>query len=158
LFVILARPWVLNIFSFMKYERLSSENMNMLYLADYYRVIPAGMNSSDAALTSSNNVIEKGASELAKPVIEIIKLVSVLRSELLRDIGLMGRQKVYGKALTVEDCSQSIGSPIQADQVEGGLEGQGCNGVHRKSVASCLTSARRDYRNASNETPRKYSQ
>ena len=82
----------------MKYERLSSENMNTLYLADYYRVIPAGMNSSDAALTSSNNVIENGASELAKPVIEIIKLVSVLRSELLRDIGLMGRQKVYGKA------------------------------------------------------------
>ena len=61
----------------MKYERLSSENMNMLYLADYYRVIPAGMNSSDAALTSSNNFVDKRAPQFPKPVIDLIELVGL---------------------------------------------------------------------------------
>jgi hypothetical protein len=68
-------PRGLNIFSLVEYQRISAKDMNMLDRADYYFVIPAGMNSADAALTSSNNFVEKRASKFPKAVIDLTELV-----------------------------------------------------------------------------------
>jgi hypothetical protein len=60
-----------------KYQGISAKNMNMLDCADYYLVIPAGMNTADAALTSSNNFVNKRAPQFPKPVIDLIELVGL---------------------------------------------------------------------------------
>jgi len=114
-------------------QRLMLGDADGLDLANYYRVIAAGVSMNDPAFNVGEGAIQQRRTAGALIVTNSVKPVLIFRGEASRYVLLIFGEDIDGEVLAFVEGFMKGGALVYASQDETGFERQGCEGAYSDS-------------------------